>query len=155
MLVALLNLGVLIVTGHPWVVTWAFTLWGAKIAAVLGWDPQSSPFWNTDYRLDMLHASLFADEISVMDIAIILGLVMAASVARKLRPNFRVAWLPLLAALLGGLLMSYGARIAYDCNIGAFCSVVYFTSMRGWLWIIAALPDKWLNIRLRKVLYVE
>ena len=55
--VALLNLGVLIVTGHPWVVTWAFTLWGAKMAAVLGWDSQSSPFWNTDYRLDMLHAS--------------------------------------------------------------------------------------------------
>ncbi|RFC35480.1 MAG: hypothetical protein DID90_2727554383 [Candidatus Nitrotoga sp. LAW] len=61
------------------------------MAAVLGWDPQSSPFWNTDYRLDMLHASVFADKTSVMDIAIILGSVMAASVASKLRPNFRVA----------------------------------------------------------------
>ncbi|RFC35481.1 MAG: hypothetical protein DID90_2727554384 [Candidatus Nitrotoga sp. LAW] len=31
----------------------------------------------------------------------------------------------------------------------------YFTSMHGWLWIIAALPSNWLNIRLRKVFCVE
>lgn len=155
LLVALLNLGVLIETGHPWVVTWAFTLWGAKLAAVLGWDPHTSPFWNTDYRLDMLHASVFTDETSVMDMAIILGSVMAASLAGKLHPNLRVAWLPLLAALLGGLLMGYGARIAYGCNIGAFLSGIASTSLHGWLWIIAALPGNWVGIRLRRVFRVE
>lgn len=155
LLVALLNLGVLIETGHPWAVTWAFTLWGAKMAALSGWDPQSSTFWNTDYRLDMLHDSVFADETSIMDIAIILGSVMAASMAGKLKPDLRMPWLPLLAALFGGLLMGYGSRIAYGCNIGAFLSGVSSTSLHGWLWIIAALPGNWVGIRLRRVFRVE
>lgn len=155
LLVALLNLGVLIETGHPWSVTWAFTLWGAKMAAALGWDAQSSFFWNTDYRLDMLHNSVFADETSVMDMAIILGSVIAATLANKLKPNFRVLLLPLLAALLGGLLMGYGSRIAYGCNIGAFLSGVSSTSLHGWLWIIAALPGNWVGIKLRRMFKVE
>lgn len=155
LLVALLNLGILIETGHPWSITWAFTLWGAKTAALLGWDPRSSIFWDNDYRLDMLHASVFADETSVMDLAIILGSVMAASLAGKLEPNFRVAWLPLFAALFGGLLMGYGSRIAYGCNIGAFLSGVSSTSLHGWLWIIAALPGSWVGIKLRRVFHVE
>jgi uncharacterized protein len=29
-LLALLNLATLVIAGHPWTVTWAFTLWGAK-----------------------------------------------------------------------------------------------------------------------------
>lgn len=51
--------------------------------------------------------------------------------------------------------MSYGARIAYGCNIGAFRSKVSFTSMHGWLWIIAALPGNWRGNSLRKVFCVE
>lgn len=155
LLVALLNLGVLIETGHPWSVTWAFTLWGAKMAAALGWDAQSSLFWNTDYRLDMLHNSVFTDETSVMDMAIILGSVIAAALSNKLKPNFRVLPLPLLAALLGGLLMGYGSRIAYGCNIGAFLSGVSSTSLHGWLWIVAALPGNWMGIKLRRVFRVK
>ncbi|OGA43374.1 MAG: hypothetical protein A3G25_18435 [Betaproteobacteria bacterium RIFCSPLOWO2_12_FULL_63_13] len=155
LLVALLNLGVLLQTGHPWVVTWAFTLWGAKMAAALGWNPGTSSFWSNDYRLDQLQSSVFADETSVMDMAIILGSLIAAALAGGLKPNFRIALLPLSAALLGGMLMGYGSRIAYGCNIGAFLSGVSSTSLHGWLWILAALPGNWAGIKLRRVFRVE
>lgn len=154
LLVALLNLAVLLQTGHPWVVTWAFTLWGAKMAAVLGWDAEGSTFWNNDYRLDQLQSSVFTDETSVMDMAIILGSLIAAALAGVLNPNLRVTLLPLLAALLGGLLMGYGSRIAYGCNIGAFLSGISSTSLHGWLWILAALPGNWVGIKLRGVFRV-
>ena len=39
-----LNALTLVVAGHPWTVTWAFTLWGAKAAAALGWDTLTSSF---------------------------------------------------------------------------------------------------------------
>jgi hypothetical protein len=154
-LVALLNLGVLLHTGHPWAVTWAFTLWGAKMATALGWNAESSSFWNNDYRLDQLQSSVFADETSVMDMAIILGSLLAAALAGGLKPNFRVSLPPLAAALFGGLLMGYGSRIAYGCNIGAFLSGVSSTSLHGWLWIAAALPGNWVGIKLRGVFRVE
>lgn len=155
LLVALLNLAVLLQTGHPWVVTWAFTLWGAKMAAALGWDAEGSTFWNNDYRLDQLQGSVFTDETSVMDMAIILGSLIAAALAGVLKPNLRVTLLPLLAALFGGLLMGYGSRIAYGCNIGAFLSGISSTSLHGWLWILAALPGNWVGIKLRGVFRVE
>ena len=155
LLVALLNLALLLQTGHPWVVTWAFTLWGAKMAAALGWNAENSSFWNDGYRLDQLHSSVFSDETSVMNLAIILGSLGAAALAGELKPNFRVTLLPLLGALLGGLLMGYGSRIAYGCNIGAFLSGVSSTSLHGWLWIVAALPGNWVGVRLRSMFRVE
>jgi len=54
-----------------------------------------------------------------------------------------------------GLLMGYGSRIAYGCNIGAFLSGVSSTSLHGWLWIAAALPGNWVGIKLRGVFRVE
>jgi len=40
-----LNFITLLIAGHPWTITWAFTLWGAKIAMLLGWNQESSAFW--------------------------------------------------------------------------------------------------------------
>ena len=54
-----------------------------------------------------------------------------------------------MAAVIGGLVMGYGARLAYGCNIGAFFSGIASTSLHGWLWIAAALPGNWVGIKLR------
>jgi len=89
-----------------------------------------------------------------MDMAIIRGSLIAAALAGELKPDLRVTLLPLLAALLGGLLMGYGSRIAYGCNIGAFLSGVSSTSLHGWLWILAAQPGNWVGIKLRSVFRV-
>jgi len=41
-----------------------------------------------------------------------------------------------LAASLGGLLMGYGARIAFGCNIGALFSGIASMSLSGWVFAI-------------------
>src|SRR5918995_5866626 len=123
-MLAVLNLATLLVAGHPWTVTWAFTLWGAKAAAALGWDPQSSAFWTSGFPGAALRASVFRDNISIMDGGIVLGALFAAALAGRFSPSLRVPPRSLLAAVLGGLLMGYGARLAFGCNIGAFFSGV-------------------------------
>mgnify|MGYP000591478547 CR=1 FL=1 len=40
---------------------------------------------------------------------------------------------------LGGVLMGYGARIAFGCNVGAFFSGIASGSLHDWLWFLAAL----------------
>lgn len=57
---------------------------------------------------------------------------------------------PLLPARAGGLLMGYGSRIAYGCNIGAFVSSISSTSLHGWLWILLALPGNWIGVKVRQ-----
>jgi len=144
-----LNFATLATAGHPWSITWAFTLWGAKVARVFGWDPASEPFWNSGFQSSALEASVFADTTSVMDFGILAGAFLAAALAGRF--VFRLKHPPgaIAAAVLGGLAMGYGARIAFGCNIGAFFSGVASTSLHGWLWIATALPGCWVGVRLR------
>jgi uncharacterized membrane protein YedE/YeeE len=89
-MLAVLNLATLLVAGHPWTVTWAFTLWGAKAAAALGWDPLSSVFWTGGSPRAALQGSVFRDNISIMDGGIILGALLAAALAGRFSPSLRV-----------------------------------------------------------------
>ena len=146
---ALLNWATLVIAGHPWSITWGFTLWGAKTAAALGWDPATSPFWSGGFQQAALGRSIFHDITSIMNLGIVLGALSAAGLAGRFAPTIKLPPRSLLAALIGGLAMGYGARLAFGCNIGAFFSGVASTSLHGWLWILCALPGTWLGLRLR------
>jgi len=54
-----------------------------------------------------------------------------------------------LPFLIGGLLLGYGARLAYGCNIGAYFSGISSASLHGWLWLAAAFVGSILGTRLR------
>jgi len=148
-LLAVLAFLVLLVAGHPWSITWAFALWGAKAALWLGWQPDASAFWNGDFQRRALEASVFEDVTSVTDVGIIVGAAAAAGLAGRFRLRTSFSGASLAAAVLGGLAMGYGARIAYGCNIGAFFSGVASTSLHGWVWIVAALGGTAVGVRLR------
>jgi uncharacterized membrane protein YedE/YeeE len=148
-LLAVLNWMTLLIAGHPWSITWAFTLWGAKVAAILGWDPATSALWSVGFPAQALARSIFQDVTSVMDIGIVSGALAAAGLARRFAPSTKVSLRSVLAAALGGVLMGYGARIAFGCNIGAFFSGAASTSLHGWLWLLCAVAGTWVGIRLR------
>ncbi len=148
-LLAVLNWATLLVAGHPWSITWAFSLWGAKIAQALGWDPAVSSFWTGRFQAAALERGIFRDVTSIMNIGIMLGALSAAGLAGRFAPLWRVPLRSLLAAVIGGLLMGYGARLAFGCNIGAFFSGVASASLHGWLWIAFALGGTWVGVRLR------
>ena len=149
LLLALLNWVTLLIAGHPWTITWAFTLWGAKAASVAGWAPDTSAFWTGGFAGRALDRSVWLDVTSVMNMGIMIGALTAAGLAGRFKPVLRVPPKPLIAAVIGGLLMGYGARLAFGCNIGAFFSGVASTSLHGWLWIVCALAGTWIGIRLR------
>jgi len=146
---ALLAVVTLVLAGHPWTITWAFSLWGAKAAVLFGWNPASSSFWTAPFQSAALNSSIFSDTTSVMNLGIVLGAFAAAALAGRFAPNLCIGARPLAAAVLGGLLLGYGARIAFGCNIGAFFSGIASTSLHGWLWIACALPGNWIGVWLR------
>jgi uncharacterized protein len=148
-LLALLNWLTLLVAGHPWSITWAFALWTAKFAVVLGWDPATSPFWSGGFQQAALARSVLADTVSVMNFGILLGALAAAALAGRVAPSVRIPLGSLAAAVIGGLTMGYGARLAYGCNIGAFFSGVASGSLHGWVWILCAVAGNLIGIRLR------
>lgn len=146
---AVLNAAMLAASGSPWGVTWGFTLWGAKAAVAIGWDPAGSAYWAEPWARSALEGSILAATTSVSDIGILAGAALAATLAGTFRPGWRIGARPLLAAMLGGLMMGYGARLAHGCNVGAFFSGVASTSLHGWAWIAMALPGTAVGLRLR------
>ena len=146
-----LNFMTLIVAGHPWSITWAFALWAAKTAQLVGWNAAEADFWSDGFPRAALEAPLLADVVSVMDFGVVLGALLAAGLAGRFAPTIHVPRRSWLAATLGGLAMGYGARIAFGCNVGAFFSGVASTSLHGWLWIAAALAGTWVGVRLRPI----
>jgi uncharacterized protein len=135
---ALGNFATLYLAGRPWGITSAFALWGSKILTGLGVDVASWGYWQPPTRAQALRESVFADITSVMDFGIILGALLASGLAGKFKPGWKVPPRSLLAAVVGGLMLGYGARLAYGCNIGAYFSGIASASVHGWLWLVAA-----------------
>ena len=143
------NIATLMLAGRPWGVTSAFALWGAKIATVLGMDVSTWAYWARPGSASALDQSIFVDITSVMNIGIMLGALLAAGLARKFSPVLKIPMRSLVAAVIGGLLLGYGARIGFGCNIGAYFSGISSTSLHGWLWFVAAFTGSTLGTRIR------
>ncbi|SET23346.1 YeeE/YedE family protein [Oceanicella actignis] len=145
---ALVGIGCFLALGRPWGVTSAFALWGAKALNAAGLPVQEWTYWS-GWRRGALEASVFADATSVMNFGIVLGAMAAAALAGRwgggARPDLRGA----LTAAAGGLLMGYGARLAYGCNIGAYLGGLASGSAHGWWWLIWGWAGSALGTRLR------
>jgi uncharacterized protein len=152
---ALLNFATLAVAGRPWGITSAFALWGSKVASGLGFDVASWPYWSAPARIAELQGSVLNDVTSVMNFGIIIGALLAAALAGRFAPTWRVPLRSAVAAVVGGLLLGYGARLAYGCNIGAYFSGIASGSLHGWVWLVAAFFGNVLGTKVRPLFGLE
>lgn len=150
-----LNFATLAIAGRPWGVTSAFALWGAKGAQIIGIDPTAWAYWQLPGNAKALGQSVFADITSVMDFGIIAGAMLAAALAGSFAPSLDIPLRSIVAAIIGGLLLGYGARIAYGCNIGAYFSGIASGSLHGWVWAVAAFAGNMLGVQLRPYFFFE
>jgi len=146
---AALNIATLVTAGHPWSVTFGFGLWGAKIAQAAGVPVETWAFWNWPGPAKALNSSVLADVTSVMNFGIILGAALAAGLAGKFAPKAHVPFASFLAAAIGGVLMGYGARLSFGCNVGALFSGIASGSVHGWLWFALAFVGSLAGVALR------
>ena len=140
---------VFIVSGNPWGITFGFTLWGAKIATLIGVPVGDFAFWQWAGPQRALTHSVLADVSSLMDIGMVIGAGLLAAIGGGLRRQSWPSSRQLVAAALGGILMGVGARLAFGCNIGAFLAGVASGSLHGWIWFVMAMAGSWVGIRWR------
>ncbi|MBC2769518.1 YeeE/YedE family protein [Pusillimonas minor] len=144
----ILNFATLALAGRPWGITSAFALWGAKTLAFFDLaQPDQWAFWAKSPG--PLTAPITQDITSVMDIGLVLGAMGAAAAAGKFAPIWRLPLRSLLAAVVGGLLLGIGSRMAFGCNIGAYFSGILSGSLHAWLWLPAAFAGSALGVGLR------
>lgn len=139
LLLAGLNALTLMVSGGAWGITFAFALWGSKLLDLVGVDVLSWGFWQDPGNLAKFDAGIFVEKTSVMDLGIVVGALIASAMAGQWVLHRRLPGRLALGALIGGVLMGYGARLAFGCNIGAYFGGIASFSLHGWLWGVLAL----------------
>ncbi|GAA0492860.1 YeeE/YedE family protein [Salinibacillus aidingensis] len=144
---AVLNALTLMTRGAPWGVTSAFALWGSKAAQFFGIDVASWGYWQ-GANAAALESSIFADSTTVLNLGVILGAFLASAAGglfkfSKLRPG------NVVASIIGGILLGYGARLAFGCNIGAYFGGIASFSLHGYIWGVLALGGTFVALYLR------
>ncbi len=147
---ALLNIATLVLSSRPWGETAAFVLWGSRIGDGLGLtDSAFWLYWQRPGYTEQLEGPILTDVTSLMDFAIPLGAALAAALSGAFRLGWGGGLRPWTGAILGGLLMGYGARLSNGCNISAYFSSLAAGNASGWLWLAVALAGCWLGLKLR------
>ena len=151
LLLVLANFLTLMIAGRPWGVTSAFVLWGSKAMTFAGADLTNWGYWQNAAPLGR---SVFYDVTSVMNIGILFGALFASVTMGTFKAQWNISLKMILISIIGGLMLGYGSRIAYGCNIGAFFSGISSASLSGWIWFISAFAGNLVGNQIKKKLSI-
>ncbi len=111
-------------------------------------DPASWDYFAGE-KAASLQESVLADSTSLTNFGIIIGALIASALAGAFSLHRRVPARLAVGAIVGGVLMGYGARLAYGCNIGAYLGGISSLSLHGWVWGVMAILGTWIGLRAR------
>ena len=125
-----------------WYITTQEAQWGAWVMETMGANMRDNIFFGLDNGIPnpLMNAPGF------MSIGIILGASILALHRREFKwkvPSMETA----VFAILGGLLMGIGARIAMGCNIGAFFATVSNGDPSGWLFLLGMVGGGYIGVQ--------
>ncbi|MCG8485399.1 MAG: YeeE/YedE family protein [Clostridia bacterium] len=123
-------------TGNPWGVSGVFANWGAWLFETLGGSVDKWYYFSSPGAQATLERGLLNDPGSLRNLGIIFGALFATLAASQFKMKKIKSKKQIVAAALGGLLMGYGARIAFGCNIGALFSGIASLSLSGWVFAV-------------------
>ena len=145
-LLAVLNIVLLITTGAPWRVTSGFLYLGAWILELIGIEPSSWYYFNINSGDILLNGESFINNsYIVMNCAIILGALLGALWASEFKIRKIKNKKQLFFALAGGVLMGYGSRLSFGCNIGSYFSAIPSFSLHGWVFAMFMFVGAWIG----------
>jgi len=135
-------------TDSAWGVTGPLAFWEAWVFEFLGGSVEKWYFFSTSSAQAALERSFFTDPATVRNLGVIFGALLATLLASQFKFKKIKDFRQVTAAVIGGLLMGYGARIAFGCNIGAFYSGISVLSVSGWVFAVFLFVGAFLGSRL-------
>ncbi|WP_296519446.1 YeeE/YedE thiosulfate transporter family protein [Rhodoplanes sp.] len=136
-LLAVLAASLLESTGSVWGVTTALTFWGAWAWGLVGGDPHTwTYFKEVAPAFNNPQVGFFTDAGTLIDVGLVFGALLATLLASQFKIKNIKSSRQVAAAIIGGLLMGFGARLSFGCNIGAMFSGVPSMSLHGWVFML-------------------
>lgn len=142
-------LTIMVVTKGGWGVSTVFGLWIGKILMIFG----VSEAWVTEFTYVGAGTFAFDHPVSIQNIAILLGALIAILTMGKLKISFKISWRELIVFVVGGFLLGFGTRLSNGCNVGALYSPIAQFSLSGWFFLVFMIIGGVLgNFILKKIL---
>jgi len=124
------------VAGSPWGVSGTLANWGAWLYELVGGSVEKWYYFSSEGAQQLLKDGFLHDPGSLRNVGIIAGALFSTLIASGFKFKKIKSWKQVAAAILGGLLMGYGARIGFGCNIGALFSGIASLSLSGWVYAV-------------------
>ncbi len=134
LLLSVFQIVTLTTSGSPWGVSGTFAFWGAWIFEALGGSVEKWYYFAREGTKQVLEAGFLKDPGTMRNLGIIAGALFSSLIASGFKVKKIKNRKQVVAAILGGLLMGYGARIGFGCNIGAYYSGISVMSLSGWVY---------------------
>ncbi|MGB7605042.1 MAG: YeeE/YedE thiosulfate transporter family protein, partial [Lutisporaceae bacterium] len=103
------------------------------IYRAIGGNVDKWNYFSSEGAQATLNAGFLNDPGSIRNVGIIAGALLATLMASQFKFKKIKSYKQVIAAMVGGLLMGYGARIGFGCNIGALYSGIASLSVSGWV----------------------
>ncbi len=132
-LLSVFQIVTLAVTGNPWGVSGVLANWGAWLYQLVGGSVDKWYYFSSEGAQNVLANNFIKDPGTMRNLGIVFGALFATLIASGFKFKKIKTGKQVVAAILGGLLMGYGARIGYGCNIGALYSGITAFSLSGWV----------------------
>ncbi len=147
---ALLNVLLFLTTGKPWRITTGFLYWASGILELLGANPSSWYYYSVYDQALSQGETFFYNSYTFLNLSLILGALTSALLSsefkwKRIKTPKQGAW-----AFAGGILMGYGTRLSFGCNIGSYFSAIPSFSLHGWIFGLFMFLGAFIGVRLLK-----
>lgn len=150
-LLGIMNVILLALTGVSWQITSGFLLWGVGILQWFGLNPLSWEYFShfkSYYSPVISHENVFINQYTILNIGVVIGSLVATLLASQFKWKKIKSRKQFIFALLGGIMMGYGTRLAVGCNIGAFFSGIPSFSLHAWVFGIFVILGTWVGVKI-------
>ena len=135
-------------SGNPWGVSGTLANWGAWIVRLFGGSVDKWYYFSSSGAQSTLDSGILSHGGTMLNVGIIGGALLATLLASQFKFKKIKSLKQIVAAVLGGLLMGYGARLASGCNIGALFSGIASLSLSGWVFALFLLVGAYIGSKL-------
>lgn len=147
-LLGLLNICLLFLTSVPWKISTGLLYIAMGFIEKIGFDPKDWYYFNIYSNGLGPGESFLKNRYVVMVFGIMVGSLLSVLYSsqfkfKRLKNKSQFFW-----AITGGLLMGYGTRLAFGCNIGAYFSAIPSLSFHGWIFAIFMFLGAWIGSKI-------
>lgn len=147
-ILALLNILLLFTTGSAWKITTSFLYIGVGILNKIGINTNNWYYFNAYENQLKPGETYFNNGLTIMTIAMILGALLSVLFSSEFKLKKIKNKKQFLVALVGGILMGYGTRLSFGCNIGAYFSAIPSLSLHGWVFGAFMFVGAWIGSKI-------